>query len=157
MEKLQITKEGYEKLTSEVHNLKNIERPKIIAQISEARDHGDLKENAEYHSAREKQGMVEARISDLEDRMLRSEIVDISKISADIVAFGATVTLEDDDSGKKVTYKIVSEYESDIDLGLISASSPVAKSLIGKRVGDEAEVRTPGGIKTYEVLAIEFK
>lgn len=156
MEKFQITKQGFQDLKKEVENLKNVERPKIIQQIAEARDHGDLKENAEYHSAREKQGLVEAQIADLEDKMLRSEVIDVSSLSGDKIIFGATVTLENLDDEKKVKYKIVSEYESNIDLGLISISSPVARSLINKKVGDEVEIRTPGGVVYYEILAVEF-
>ncbi len=157
MEKIKITQEGYKKLRAEIEDLKNIQRPKIIEQIAEARDHGDLKENAEYHSAREKQGMVEAQIADLEDKLLRADVVDISKLSGDTVIFGATVTLEDIDEAKRVTYKIVSEYEADIDLGLISASSPVARSLIGKKSGQEVEVRTPRGVVTYDIISVIFK
>ncbi len=156
MQKLQITKEGHKKLKNEIDNLKNIQRPKIIEQIAEARDHGDLKENAEYHSAREKQGLVEAQILDLEDRLLRSEIVDVNQLSGDIVIFGATVTLDDIDNEKQVCYKIVSEYEANIDSGLISITSPVARSLINKKIGDEIEVNTPGGTITYEILAVNF-
>lgn len=156
MEKFKITKIGFDNLKAEVEQLKNIERPKIIEQIAEARDHGDLKENAEYHAAREKQGLVEAQIADLEDKLLRAEIVDISNLSGDKVVFGATVTLENLDDGKKVKYKIVSEYESDIDTGLISVASPVARSLINKKIGDEVDIRTPGGIVSYEILAVEF-
>ena len=156
MEKFRITQQGHQNLKAEIDKLKNIERPKIIEQIAEARDHGDLKENAEYHSAREKQGMIEAQISDLEDKLLRAEIIDITKLSGDIVVFGATVTLEDVEEEKKVSYKIVSEYESNIDQGLISINSPVARSLINKKVGDEVEIRTPGGILTYEILSVKF-
>lgn len=156
MEKFRITQQGHLELKAEIDKLKNIERPKIIEQIAEARDHGDLKENAEYHSAREKQGMIEAQISDLEDKLLRAEVIDVSKLSGDIVVFGATVTLEDVDEEKKVSYKIVSEYESNIDHGLISINSPVARSLINKKVGDEVEIRTPGGVVTYEILFVEF-
>lgn len=156
MEKFQITKGGFQKLKSELDNLKNIERPKIINQIAAARELGDLKENADYHSSREKQGFIEAQIADFEDKVSRAEIVDIAKLSGTKVIFGATVTLEDLDSGKKVKYKIVSDYESDIDSGLISNISPVARALIGKSVGDEVEVRVPSGIVNYEILNVEF-
>jgi transcription elongation factor GreA len=156
MEKFQITIEGYKKLKAEIHNLKNVERPNIIKQIAAARELGDLKENAEYHSAKDKQGFIEAQIGDLEDKFLRAEVIDISKLSGDKVRFGATVKLEDLNSDKKVAYKIVSEFEANIDEGLISNSSPVARALIGKEVGDEVEIKTPGGIMNYEILEIKF-
>lgn len=156
MEKFQITKEGYQKLKSEIDNLKNVERPNTIKQIAAARELGDLKENAEYHSARDKQGFIEAQIADLEEKFSRAEVIDISKLSGDKIKFGATAKLENLDSGKKVTYKIVSEFEADIDEGLISSVSPVARALIGKEVGDEVEIKTPGGIINYEILEIKF-
>jgi transcription elongation factor GreA len=127
-----------------------------VKAISEARSHGDLKENAEYHSAKDKQGFIEAQIGDLEDKFLRAEVIDISKLSGDKVRFGATVKLEDLNSDKKVAYKIVSEFEANLDEGLISNSSPVARALIGKEVGDEVEIKTPGGIMNYEILEIKF-
>ena len=156
MEKFQITKQGYDKLKSELNRLKNFERPQIINAIAAARELGDLKENAEYHSAKDKQGFIEAQINDYEDRMSRAEVVDISKLSGNKVRFGATVELEDIDSGKKVSYKIVSDFEANIDEGLISNISPVARFLIGKEVGDEVEVTAPGGIINYEILEINF-
>ena len=152
----QITKQGYEKLKAEVENLKNVERPKIIKQIADAREHGDLKENAEYHSAKDKQGFIEAQLADLEDKFLRAEIIDVSKLSGSKVRFGATVKLENMDNEKQVTYKIVSDYEANIDDGLISSISPVARALIGKEVGDDVEIKTPGGEVNYEILKIEF-
>jgi transcription elongation factor GreA len=156
MEKFQITIEGYQKLKAEIHNLKNVERPNIIKQIAAARELGDLKENAEYHSAKDKQGFIEAQIGDLEDKFLRAEVIDISKLSGDKVRFGATVKLEDLNNDKKVAYQIVSEFEANIDEGLISNSSPVARALVGKEVGDEVEIKTPGGIMNYEILEIKF-
>ena len=156
MEKFQITKTGFQKLKSELENLKNIERPNIIKAIAAARELGDLKENAEYHSARDKQGFIEAMIADFEDRISRVEVIDISKLSGDKIKFGATVKLEDLDNGKKVSYKIVSDYEANIDDGLISSISPVGRALLGKEVGDEVEIKTPGGIINYEVLEIKF-
>lgn len=152
----QITKQGYEKLKAEVENLKSVERPKIIKQIADAREHGDLKENAEYHSAKDKQGFIEAQLADLEDKFLRAEIIDVSKLSGSKVRFGATVKLENMDNEKQVTYKIVSDYEANIDDGLISSISPVARALIGKEVGDEVEIQTPGGVINYEILEIKF-
>jgi transcription elongation factor GreA len=156
MEKFQITKQGYEKLKAEIDFLKNVERPNIIKQIAAARELGDLRENAEYHSAKDRQGFIEAQLADFEEKFSRVEVVDISKIQSDKILFGATVKLEDLDSGKKISYKIVSEFEANIDEGLISSGSPVARSLMGKKLGDEVEVITPGGIINYEILAIEF-
>ena len=155
MEKFQITKQGYDKLRIEVENLKN-ERPKIIRAIAEARDHGDLKENVEYHAARERQGLIEAMLADLEDKLSRSEVIDVSQLSGDKVKFGATVKLENLDNGKMVTYKIVSDYEANIDNGMISNFSPVARGLMDKVVGDEIEIKTPGGLSNYEIIEIKF-
>ncbi len=156
MDKFQITKQGYEKLKAELDRLKNIERPNIIKQIATARELGDLRENAEYHTAKDRQGFIEAQINDFEDKFLRAEVIDISKISSSKIRFGATVNLENLDSGKKVSYKIVSDFEANIDEGLISSISPVARALIGKEVGDEVEIKTPGGIINYEILEIKF-
>ncbi len=157
MEKFQITKQGYEKLKSQIENLKNVERPNIIKQIAVARELGDLRENAEYQTAKDRQGFIEAQIADLEDKFLRAEIVDISNEKSTKIKFGATVTLENIDNNKKVAYKIVSEFESDIDDGLISNVSPVARALIGKEAGDEVEIKTPSGIVSYEIIAVEYK
>lgn len=156
MEKFQITKEGYAKLKAEIGNLKSVERPKIIEQIAAARELGDLKENAEYHSAKDKQGFIEAQISDLEDKFARASVVDISQLSGNKVQFGTTVTLENYDTEQQVKYKIVSEFEANIEDGLISAISPVARSLLGKEVGNEVEIKAPGGTTHYEILNIEF-
>jgi transcription elongation factor GreA len=152
-----ITKDGYEKLKAEIDHLKNVERPNIIKAVATARELGDLKENAEYHSAKDKQGMIEANIANLSDKFARSEVIDLEELSGDVVRFGATVLLEDSDNGKKMTYKIISEYEADIDNGLISNTSPVARALIGKQVGDEVEIRVPSGVVDYEILEICFK
>jgi len=154
MSKFQITKQGYESLKSEIDKLKNIERPKIIKQIAEARELGDLKENAEYQTAKDRQGFIEAQIADLESKFLNAEVVDVSKLNDNKVQFGTTVELENCDNGRVVKYKIVSEFEADIDQGLISAMSPVAKALIGKEKGDEVEIITPGGVINYEILKI---
>ena len=154
MQKFLITETGYKKLKETLLNLKNHERPKIIQQIATARELGDLRENAEYHSAKEKQGFIEAQIADYEDKLNRAETVYISKLSGNKVVFGATVAL---DNGKKeISYQIVSDFEANLDLGLISANSPVAKALLGKEVGDEIEINTPGGVVFYEILAIKF-
>ncbi len=156
-EKFLITKEGYNKLKAEIENLKNVQRPNIIIAVATARELGDLKENAEYHSSREKQSMIEAMIANFEDKLARAELVDIASLSGDMVRFGATVKLENSENEKKVIYKIVSEYEADIDAGLISNTSPVAQALMGKKIGDEVEIKTPGGIVAYEILEIFFK
>jgi transcription elongation factor GreA len=156
MEKIQITKEGYQKLKAELENLKMVERPKIINAIATARELGDLKENAEYHTAKDKQGFIEAQIADLSDKFIRAEVIDISQLSGNKVKFGATVKLENLDNGKIVTYKIVSEFEANIDDGLISALSPVARFLLGKESGDEVEIKTPGGVSNYEIIDIKF-
>ncbi len=156
MEKFQITKQGYERLKAEIDNLKNVERPNIIKQIASARELGDLRENAEYHSAKDKQGFIEAQIADLEDKFSRAEVIDISQLSGDKIKFGATVKLENLDNEKIVSYKIVSEFEANIDEGMISVISPVARALLGKEIGDEVEIRTPGGVINYEVLEVKF-
>lgn len=156
MDKFQITTQGYAKLKAEVEFLKNVERPTIIKQIAAARELGDLKENAEYHSAKDRQGFIEAQIADLEEKFLRSEVIDVSKLSGNKVQFGATVKLENLDNGQIVTYKIVSDFEANIDDGLISSISPVARALINKEIGNEVEIKTPGGVKNYEILEIKF-
>jgi transcription elongation factor GreA len=156
MDKFQITKKGYEKLKNLLENLKNIERPKIINQIAAAREIGDLKENADYHAAREKQGFIEAQISDFEEKLSRVEVVDIAKINSEKVVFGATIYLRNLDNQKIYCYKIVSEFEANIDQGLISNSSPVARAVLGKEVGDDVEIKAPGGVIEYEITKIEF-
>ena len=157
MEKVPMTMEGYRKLETELHRLKAEERPRIIQQISEARDHGDLSENAEYHAAKDAQGLNEARVADLEDKIARAEVIDPAKLSGTSVKFGATVSLEDEDSGDKVKYKIVGEDEASLREGKISISSPIARALIGKAKGESAEVTTPRGARSYSILKIEFK
>jgi transcription elongation factor GreA len=157
MEKVPMTIEGYKKLEAELQRLKAEERPRIIQAISEARAHGDLSENAEYHSAKEAQGLNEAKVADLEDKLSRAEVIDITKLSGDTVKFGATVTLEDEDSGDKVKYKIVGDLEANAREGKISISSPIARALIGKSKGESAEVTTPKGSRSYEILKIEWK
>lgn len=156
MEKFQITEPGYKRLKAEVENLKNVERPNIIKQIAAARELGDLKENAEYHTAKDRQGFIEAQLADLEEKLSRVEVVDVAKIVSDKILFGATVKLEDLNNGKKISYKIVSEFEANIDDGLISSGSPVARALLGKKINDEVEVITPGGVINYEILDINF-
>jgi len=157
MEKVPMTIEGFKKLEAELHRLKVEERPRIIQQIAEARDHGDLAENAEYHAAKDAQGMNEAKVAELEDKISRAEVIDPAKLSGSTVKFGATVTLEDEDSGDKVKYMIVGEHEANVREGKISIASPIARALIGKGKGDSAEVTTPRGSRSYEILKIEYK
>ncbi len=156
MSRLPITNEGFEKLSQDLARLKTVERPAVIAAIAEARDHGDLSENAEYHAAKEKQGFLEGRIMELEDKMARSEIIDISKLSGDTIKFGAKVNLVDLDNNKKISYQIVGEYESELEQGKISITSPIAKAMVGKSKGEVIEVRAPSGIKEYEILEVSF-
>lgn len=155
MEKIPLTRQGYEKLEEELKRLKSVDRPEIIAAIAEARAHGDLSENAEYHSAKEKQSFIEGRIKELEGVLSLAEVIDPAKLSGPI-KFGATVTLVDEDSEEERTYQIVGEYEADIEGGRLNIRSPLARALIGKGVGDSVEVRTPGGEKSYEVIAVRY-
>ncbi len=157
MSKVPLTARGAEKLREELKQLKNIERPRVIKAIAEAREHGDLKENAEYHAAREEQGFIEGRIAEIEGKLASAQIIDVTKLSPEgRVVFGATVDLVDEDSGEEVTYRIVGEDEADIKEGLISVSSPIARALIGKMEGDIAVVDAPGGKKEYEVVAVKY-
>ena len=154
-----MTMAGAQRLRAELEELKSVKRPAVIAAIAEARSHGDLKENAEYHAAREKQGMVEARIRYIEDQLSRAEVIDPASLSGNAVKFGATVHLEDADSGKEVVYRIVGSDEAQTAApaeGKISITSPVARALISREVGDEVKVKTPGGVKTYEVVDVRF-
>src|SRR3954469_6359437 len=151
-----MTRAGAEAIKRELKHLKSVERPKNVQDISTARDHGDLRENAEYHAAKEKQSHIAGRIQMLEDRLARAEIIDVTKLSGDRVVFGATVKLEDSDSGAKTQYAIVGETEADLKKGRISITSPIARGLIGREVGDEVKIKTPGGDREYEILAVEF-
>lgn len=157
MERVPMTLEGYQTLENELQRLKSQERPRIIQLIAEARAHGDLSENAEYHSAKEAQGMNEARVADIEDKLSRADVIDPSKLSGDTIKFGALVTLEDEDSGDKVKYRIVGDAEANVRDGKISISSPIARALIGKSKGDSVEVTAPKGARSYEVLRVEYK
>jgi transcription elongation factor GreA len=152
-----MTVEGYKNLEEELQRLKAVERPRIIAAISEARAHGDLSENAEYHAAKEQQGLNEARVAEIEDKINRAEVIDTSKLSGDTIKFGATVTLQDEDSDDKVTYTIVGDTEADLRNGKISISSPIARALIGKSKGESVDVTTPKGTRTLEVLKVTWK
>jgi transcription elongation factor GreA len=157
MEKVPMTVEGFQMREAELHRLKAVERPRIIQQISDAREHGDLSENAEYHAAKEAQGLNEARVAEIEDKIGRAEVIDTSKLSGNTVKFGATVSLEDEDSNDKVKYKIVGEHEANVREGKISVNSPIARALIGKSKGETTEVTTPRGARSYEILKVEYK
>src|SRR5688572_27699404 len=157
MEKVPMTGEGYRKLEAELHRLKAEERPRIIQQISDARAHGDLSENAEYHAAKEAQGMNEARVADLEDKLSRADVIDVSKLSGDTVKFGATIKIVDEDTEEELKYQIVGDFEADVKSGKIAINSPIARALIGKRAGESVEVATPRGHKAYEILDIKYR
>ncbi len=156
VEKVPMLAFGYNRMQTELYHLKSVERPKIVEDIEEARAHGDLSENAEYHAAKERQGQVEAQIAELEDRLSRAQVIDPTTLSGDKVLFGATVKLIDEDD-KPVTYQIVGAYEADIKEGRISYTSPLGRALIGRNVGDEVEVQTPGGDRYFEIEAVNFK
>ena len=158
MQKVPLTTKGALRLREELTELKSVARPKVIADIAEARAHGDLKENAEYHAAREQQGFIEGRIADIEGKLSHAQIIDVAALAGqERVVFGATVDLADADSGDEVTYQIVGEDEADIKAGRISISSPIARALIGKSIDDVAEVKTPGGVREYEILNVRYE
>ena len=156
MEKVPMTAAGHARLDEELKQLKNVERPQVIQAIAEARAHGDLSENAEYHAAKERQGWIEGRILELEDKFARAEVIDVAKLDGDTVKFGATVTLIDEDTEQKKTWQIVGDYEADVKSGKISISSPIARALIGKKKGDWVEVAAPGGARSYELGRVQF-
>ncbi|HTI85139.1 MAG TPA: transcription elongation factor GreA [Alphaproteobacteria bacterium] len=156
-EKIPMTLAGYDRLADEMKRLKSIERPAIIKAIAEARGHGDLSENAEYHAAREKQSFIEGRLAEIEDKLSRAEVIDVSKLSGDTVRFGAIVTMVDEDTDQESTYQIVGVDEADLEKGLISVSSPLARALIGKSEGENVEVAAPAGPKAYEILKVRFR
>jgi len=151
-----MTGEGYQALDDELKRLKTQERPSVIAAIAEARSHGDLSENAEYHAAKERQGWIEGRIAEIEDKIARAQIIDVSKLSGKQVKFGATVSVVDEDTEEQSRYQIVGEHEADVKSGKISLSSPLSRAMIGKEVGDVVEVYTPGGVKAYEIAKVEW-
>ena len=155
MDKIPMTRGGFTALDDELKVLKSVERPAVIRAIAEAREHGDLSENAEYHAAREKQSFIEGRIKELEAVLSKAEVIDPTKLSG-AIKFGATVTLSDEDSGEEKTYRIVGETEANIEAGLLNIRSPLARALIGKEEGDSVEVRTPGGTRSYEVMSIRY-
>ncbi|MGE0232404.1 MAG: transcription elongation factor GreA [Flavobacteriaceae bacterium] len=157
MEKVPMTAAGHLALEEELKRLKSVERPRIIQAIAEARAHGDLSENAEYHAAKEAQGLNEARVAELEDKLSRADVIDVSKLSGDTIKFGATVALVDEDTDEEKVYQIVGDAEADVKQSKISISSPIARALIGKSVGDSVEVAAPGGARAYEIIDIKYR
>ena len=155
-QRIPITKQGLTQLEEELRQLKSVARPEVIRAIAEAREHGDLSENAEYHAARERQSFIEGRLAVLEDRISRSEVIDVSGLSGNTVKFGATVSLIDEDTDEKLTYQLVGELEADVKDGRMAINAPLARALIGKMVGESVEVTTPKGEKMYEILKIKF-
>jgi len=151
-----MTTKGYQFLVEELKRLKSVERPKNVREIEEARDHGDISENAEFHAAKERQSLLDLQIRDIEDKLARAQVIEVSKLSGDRVVFGATVALTDGDTGDKVIYQIVGDHEAEPKNGKISISSPVARALIGKSEGDEVQVRTPTGVRSFEILSVEY-
>jgi transcription elongation factor GreA len=157
MEKVPMTADGHAAMMQEIKHLKSVERPRIIRAIEEARSHGDLSENAEYHAAKEQQGWTEARVAELEDKISRAEVIDITKLGGETVKFGAKVTLIDEETDDEASYQIVGEFEADVKKGKISITSPIARAIIGKRPGDSVEVSTPGGGKSYEIAKVKWR
>ncbi|HEX9146714.1 MAG TPA: transcription elongation factor GreA [Candidatus Binatia bacterium] len=151
-----MTNRGYQLLMEELKRLKSVERPRNVREIEEARGHGDLSENAEFHAAKERQSLLDLQIRDIEDKLARAQVIEVSKLSGDKVVFGATVSLADSDTGDKMVYQIVGDHEAEPKNGKISISSPVARALIGKSEGDEVQVRTPTGVRSLEILSVEF-
>jgi transcription elongation factor GreA len=157
MDKVPMTGEGYAALDEELKRLKTQERPAVIAAIGEARAHGDLSENAEYHAAKDRQGWIEGRIAEIEDKIARAQVIDVSKLNGSQVKFGATVTVVDEDTEEEGRYQVVGEHEADVKSGKISLSSPLSRAMMGKEVGEVVEVNTPGGVKAYEILKVEWR
>jgi len=151
-----MTAEGHHALDEELKRLKTVERPNVVAAIAEARAHGDLSENAEYHAAKDRQGWIEGRIAEIEDKMARAQIIDVSKLSGKQIKFGATVSVVDEDTEEKARYQIVGEHEADVKSGKVSITSPIARAMIGKEKGDTVEVNTPSGVKAYEITKVEW-
>ncbi|MDH5546836.1 MAG: transcription elongation factor GreA [Gammaproteobacteria bacterium] len=157
MNKFPLTVEGADKLREELKHLKTVERPRVVQAIADAREHGDLKENAEYHAAREQQGFIEGRIQEIEGKLSNAQIIDVKQLNAGgKIVFGTTVDLLDVSTDQEVTYRIVGDDEADIKSGMISVNAPIARALIGKEEGDEVEVKTPGGLKEYEIVAVKY-
>ena len=155
-QRIPITKQGLTQMEEELKQLKSVARPEVIRAIAQAREHGDLSENAEYHAARERQSFIEGRLAELEDKIARSEVIDVATLSGKTVKFGATVTIVDEDTDEKLTYQLVGENEADVKAGRLAISAPLARALIGKSVGDSVDVTTPKGDKMYEILKVKF-
>ena len=155
-DKIPMTAEGLARLEEELRHLKNTARPEVIRAIAQARDHGDLSENAEYHAARDRQSFIEGRVGELEDKIARAEVIDVSKLSGKTIKFGATVTLLDEDTEEKLTYQLVGEDEADVKQGRLAITAPLARALIGKSTGDSVEVHTPKGEKAYEIRRVKY-
>jgi transcription elongation factor GreA len=155
-QRIPITKQGLAQMEEELKHLKSVARPEVIRAIAQARDHGDLSENAEYHAARERQSFIEGRLAELEDKIARSEVIDVTSLSGKTVKFGATVTIVDEDTEEKLTYQLVGEVEADVKAGRLAINSPLGRALIGKSVGDSVDVMTPNGDKMYEILKVKF-
>jgi len=157
MERVPMTSRGYERLQDELKTLKQVERPQVIKALEEARAHGDLSENAEYHAAKERQSFIEGRVQEIEDKLSRAQVIDVSKLKGKEIKFGATVTLADEDTDEERTYQLVGSDEADINDGLMSITSPLGRALVSKEVGDTIEVETPGGSKSYEIVKVQYK
>lgn len=157
MERVPMTADGYQRLEVELKKLKSEDRPAVIKAISEAREHGDLSENAEYHAARERQSFIEGRVRELEDKISRAQVIDVSKLSGETIKFGATITLADEDTDEESTYQIVGVDESDIGQGLLSVTAPLARAVMNKSVGESVTVDTPGGSRDYEIVSVEYR
>jgi transcription elongation factor GreA len=155
-DKVPMTASGFARLEEELRYLKSTARPEVIRAIAEAREHGDLSENAEYHAARERQSFIEGRVAELEDKIARAEVIDVASLNGNTVKFGATVTLVDEDTDAKTAYQLVGEMEADVKEGRLSITAPLARALIGKEVGDSVEVMTPAGSKAYEILKVQY-
>ena len=155
-DRVPVTASGLARMQEELKQLKHVARPEAIRSIAEAREHGDLSENAEYHAARERQSFIEGRVAELEDKMARAEVIDVTKLSGKSVKFGATVTIVDEETDEKLKYQLVGEWESDVKAGRLAVTAPLARALIGKSVGDSVEVSTPKGEKSYEILRVRY-
>ena len=155
-ERVPVTANGLTQMQEELKHLKNVARPEVIRAIAEAREHGDLSENAEYHAARERQSFIEGRVAELEDKMARAEVIDVTKLSGSTVMFGATVSIVDEETDEELKYQLVGEWEAEVKEGRLAITAPLARALIGKSVGDSVEVSTPKGEKSYEILKIKF-
>ena len=157
MQRVPMTADGYRRLETELKKLRSEDRPAIVKAIAEAREHGDLSENAEYHTARERQGFIEGRMRELEDKIARAQVIDVSKLSGSTVRFGATVTVADGETDEEATYQLVGVDEADIGKGLLSIAAPLARAMINRSVGDSVTVRTPRGVRGYEIVSVEFR